>query len=99
MWIKPFNPKGSQPWIFIGSVDTEADTPILWPLDVKNQFIRKDPDAGKHWGLQEKGVTEDEMVGLHDWLNGHEFMQIQEIVKDSEAWWATFHGSEVSGTT
>ena len=76
MWIKPFNPKGSQPWIFIGSIDAEADTPILWPLDVKNQFIRKDPDAGKHWRQQEKGVTEDEMVGWHHWLNGHESEQI-----------------------
>ena len=76
MWIKPFNSKGSQPRIFIGSTDAEAETPILWPLDVKSQFIRKDPDAGKHWGQQEKGVTEDEMVGWHHWINGHESEQI-----------------------
>ena len=73
--IKPVNPKGSQPWIFIGRTDTEAETPVLWPLDTKSQLIGKDPDAGKDWRLQEKGMTQDEMVGWHHWLNGHEFEQ------------------------
>jgi len=71
--IKPVNPKENQPWIFIGKTDAEA--PILWPPDVKSQFIRKDPDAGKDWRQEEKGTTEDEMVGWRHWLNGHEFEQ------------------------
>ena len=60
--IKPVNPKGSQPWIIIGKIDAEAEAPILWPHDVKNLLIGKDPDAGKDWGQEEKGTTEDEMV-------------------------------------
>ena len=72
--IKPINPKGNQSWIFIGRTDAEAETPIIWPLDVKNWLIWKDPDAGKDW-RQEKGVTEDEMVGWHYRLDGHEFEQ------------------------
>ena len=72
--IKPVNPKGNQPWIFIGRTDTEA--PILWPLDAKSQLIGKDPDAGKDWG-QEQGMTEVEIVGWHHWINGHEFGQTQ----------------------
>ena len=72
--IQPVNPKGNQPWIFIGRTDAEAEAPILWPLDVKSRLIGKDPDAGKDWG-QEKGVTEDEIIGRHHWLNGHEFEQ------------------------
>ena len=71
--IKPVNSKGNQPWIFIGKTDVEA--PILWPSDVKSQLIGKDPDAGKDWGQEEKGSTEDEIVGRHHWLNGHEFEQ------------------------
>ena len=71
--IQPVNPKGNQPWIFTGRTDTEADTPILQPPDVKSQLIRKDPDAGKDWGQEEKGMTEDEMVGLHHRPNGHGF--------------------------
>ena len=61
--IKPVNPKGSQSWIFIGKTDAEAEAPVLWPLDVKSQLIRNDPDAGKDWGQEEKGVTEDEITG------------------------------------
>ena len=71
--IKPVNPKGNQSWIFIGRTDAEAEIPILWPPDVKNWLIWKDPDAGKDWRQEEKGTTEDEMVGWHHWLNGHEF--------------------------
>ena len=67
------NPKGNQSWIFIGRTDAEAETPILWLPDAKNQLIWKDPDAGKDWGQEEKGMTEDEMVGSHHQLHGHEF--------------------------
>ena len=71
--IKPINPKGNQPSIFIGGTDAKAEVPILWPPDAKSWLIGKDPDAGKDWGQEEKGVTEDEMVGWHHWLSGHEF--------------------------
>ena len=71
--IKPVNPKGSQSWVFIGRTDVEAETPILWPPDVRNSLIGKDPDAGKDWRREEKGTTEDVMVGWHHQLDGHEF--------------------------
>ena len=71
--IQPVHPKGDQSWIFIGRPDVEAETPILWPPDAKSWLIGKDPDAEKDWGQEEKGMTEDEMVGWHHWLNGHEF--------------------------
>ena len=64
---------GHQFWVFIGRTDVEAETPILWAPDAKNWLIWKDPDAGKDWRQEEKGTTEDEMVGWHHWLNGHEF--------------------------
>ena len=70
--IKPVNLKGNQSWIFIGRTDAEAEAPILWPPDVKNWLTGKDPDAGKDWSQEEKGTTEDEMVGWHHQLNGHE---------------------------
>ena len=73
--IKPVNPKGNQPWIFIGRTDAKTEAPVLWPPDVKSWLIGKDPDAGKDWRQEEKGMTEDEMVGWHHWLNGHEFEQ------------------------
>ena len=68
--IKPVHPKGNQSWIFTGRTDAEAETPILWPPDAKNWLIWKDPDAGKDWRQEEKGRTEDKMVGWHHWLNG-----------------------------
>ena len=71
--IPPVHPKGNDPWIFIGR--TDADAPIPWPPDAKNWLIGKDPDAGKDWRQEEKGTTEDEMVGWHHRLNGHEFEQ------------------------
>ena len=71
--IKPVNPKGNQSWIFIGRTDAETKAPVLWPPDRKNWFIRKDPDAGKDWRQEEKGMAEDEMVGWHHQLDGHEF--------------------------
>ena len=73
--MKPVNPKGNQSWIFIGRTDAEIEAPILWPPDVKNCLIGKDPDAGKDW-RREKGMTEEEMVGWHYHLNGHEFEQV-----------------------
>ena len=72
---KPINPKGNQLWIFIGRTNAEAETPILWPPDAKSRLIGKDPDAGKDWGQEEKGVTEDEMIGWHQQLNAYEFEQ------------------------
>ena len=77
--IKPVNPKRNQSWIFIGRTDAEAESPVLWPLDVKNWLIGKDPDAGKDWRQEEKGMTEDEMVGWHHRPNGHEFEQAPKV--------------------
>ena len=73
--IQPVHPKGNQPWIFIGRIDAEAEVPILWPPDAKNWLIGKDPDAGKDWRQEEKGMTEDEMVQSYHQLDGHEFEQ------------------------
>jgi len=73
--IKPVNPSRDQPWISIGRTDVETEAPILWPPDAKSQLIWKDPDAQKDWGQEEKQVVEDEKVGWHHWLNGHEFEQ------------------------
>ena len=74
--IKPINPKGSQPWIFTGRSDAEAEAPILWPLDVKSQLIGKDPDSRKDWRQEERGTVEDEMVGWHHWQSRHESEQV-----------------------
>ena len=71
--FQPVHPKGNQSWLFIGRTDAEVETPILWPPDAKSWLIWKDPDAGKDWRREEKGMTEDEMVGWHHQLNGHEF--------------------------
>ena len=71
--IQPVHPKGNQSWVFIGRTDVEAETPVLWPPDVKSWLTGKDPDARKDWGQEEKGMIEDEIVGCHHQLNGHEF--------------------------
>ena len=71
--VKPVNPKGNQSWIFIGRTDAEAEAPIFWPPDSQNWLIWKDSDAGKDGRWEEKGMTEDEIVGCHHQLNGHEF--------------------------
>ena len=71
--IQPGHPKGDQSWVFSGRTDVEAETPILWSPHAKTWLIGKDPDAEKDWGQEEKGTTEDEMVGWHQRLNGHEF--------------------------
>ena len=73
--IKPVNPRGNQPWILNGGDAAEAEAPILWPPDGKSWLIWKDPDPGKDWEQEKKGKTEDEMIGWHHWLNGHEFEQ------------------------
>ena len=88
--IQPVHPKGNQSRIFIGRNDVEAETPIHWPPDVKNWLIWKDPDAGKDWRREEKGTTEDEMVGWHHWLSGH-LSKLWELVMDREAWGAVVH--------
>ena len=75
--IQPVHPKENQSWIFIGR--TDAETPILWPPDAKSLLTGKDPDAGKDWGQEEKGMTEDEMVGWYHRLNGHEFEQAPRV--------------------
>ena len=93
--IKPVNPKGNQPWIFIGR--TDAEIPTLWPPDVNSQLIGKDPDAGKDWRREEKG-RQDEVVGWHHWLDGHEFAWTAGIMKNREAWSAAVHGVAKSWT-
>ena len=77
--IQPVHPKGNQSWIFIGRTDAEAETPILWPPDVKNWLTEKEPDAGKKWRQEDKGMTEDEMAGWHHQLNGNEFEQAPRV--------------------
>ena len=98
--ISPVHPKGDQSWIFIGRTDTGTEALILWPPDGKNWIIGKDPDAGKVWRLEEKGTTEDEMVGWHHCLHVHELSpctwvtpgKLQELVMDREAWYDAVHG-------
>ena len=92
--IKLINPKGNQSWIFIGRTDAETEAPILWPPDAKSWLIGKDPDAGKDWGQEEKGTTEEEMVEWHHWYNGHEFEQTlgDSAGEGREAWPAAVHG-------
>ena len=90
--LKPVDPKGNQLWIFIGRTDTEAETPILWPPDEKSQLIGKDSDAGKDWRQEEKGTTEDEWLdGVADSMD-MSLSEVQETVKDREAWCAAVHG-------
>ena len=96
--IQLVHPKGNQSWIFIGRTDAEAETPILWPPDVESLLTGKDPDAGKDWGQEEKGATEEEMVGWHHQLNGCEFEQTV-VVKYREAWHAAVYGTAESDMT
>ena len=94
--IKPVNSKGNQPWIFIGKTADETDAPIFWPPDAKSLFTKGDPDAGKDWGQEEKGATEDEMVGRGGTESIHSMdmslSKLQEIVKNREAWHAVVLG-------
>ena len=96
--IIPVNPKGNQSWIFIGRTDAEAEALILWPPDAKNWLIGKDPDAGKDWRQEEKGMTEDKVIGWHHQLDGHQFEQAPGVVMDDEAWRAAIHGVAKSQT-
>ena len=93
---KPVHPKGNQQWIFIGR--TDAEVLILWPPDAKSWFIGKDPDAGKDWRWEEKGTTEDEMVGWYHRLSGHEFEQAPGVDDGQGAWCDAVHGIAKSRT-
>ena len=88
----PTSPLGDQSWVFIGRTDAETESPTLWPPHAKRWLIGKDPDAGKDWGQEEKGTTEDEMVGWHHRLDGLGLSKLRELVMDREAWRAMFHG-------
>ena len=98
--IQPFHPKGDQSWVFIGRTDVETETPIFWPPDVKNWLIWKDPDAGKDWRQEEKGMTEDEIVRWHHQLNGHEFGWTLEVGDGHEgpAWCGSWGRKELDMT-
>ena len=96
--IKLVYPKGKQSWIFIGRTDAAAETPILWPPDANSWLIWKDPYAGKDWKQEEKGTTEDEMVGWHHRLNGHGFRWTPGVGDGQEAWHAAVHGVAKSRT-
>ena len=96
--IQPVHPKGDQSWIFIGWTDAKAVTPVLWPPHAKSLLIWKDPDAGRDWRWEEKGTTENEMVGWHHRLNGHEFGWTLGVGDRWEAWCAAVHGVAKSQT-
>ena len=97
--IKPVNPEGNQSWIFIGTTDGKAETPILWPPGVKNWLIRKDTDAGQDWRKGEKGIIEDETVGWYHRFDGHEFEQAPEVGEQGNLPCCSPWGCKESDTT
>ena len=97
--IQPVHPKGDQSWVFIGRTDVEAEAPILWPPDVKRWLIWKDPDAGRDWGQEEKGMTEEEMAGWHHRLNWHEFEWTPGVGGQRGLAWCSPWGRKQSDTT
>ena len=96
--IKPANLKGNQAWILIGRTDAEVEAPVLWTPDVKSQLIGKDPDAGKDWRQEEKGMREDEMVEWHHWINGNKFEQTPGDGEGQVSWNVAVHGVSKSWT-
>ena len=96
--IQPVNPRGNRSWIFIGRTDAEAETPILLPHDAKNWLIGKDPDAGRDWGQEEKGMAEDEMVGWHHHMMDMSLSRLWELVVDRKARCTEVHGVAKSQT-
>ena len=96
--IQPVYSEGDQPWDFFGRNDAKAETRVLWPPHVKSWLIGKDSDAERHWGQEEKGMTEDEMAGWHHRIDGRELSELRELVMDREAWRAAIHGVTKSQT-
>ena len=96
--IQPVHSEGDQPWDFFGRNDAKAETPILWPPNAKSWLTGKDSDAGRDWGQEEKGTTEDEMAGWHHWLDGHGSGWTPGVGDEREAWRAAIHGVTKSWT-
>ena len=96
--VQPVHSEGDQPWDFFGRNDAKAETPVLWPPHAKCWLIGKDFDAGRDWGQEKKGTTQDEMAGWHHWLDGHESEWTLELVMDREAWCSAIHGVTKSRT-